>query len=147
MIRKIENKDIDKTMDIWLESTIKAHDFIPKEYWEDNYNTVKDVYIPIAETFVYEDKEGMKGFISIINDEFIGALFVATKYQGSGIGKQLINYAINRYEKLNLAVDKDNKKSVGFYINRGFEIVKEQVNEDSGYNEFKKLMTLNIFSN
>ena len=32
MIRKIENKDIDKIMDIWLESTIKAPDFISKEY-------------------------------------------------------------------------------------------------------------------
>lgn len=65
MIRKIENKDIDKTMDIWLESTIKAHDFIPKECWEDNYNTVKDVYIPIAETFVYEDS-GYNEFIKLM---------------------------------------------------------------------------------
>ncbi|MGL6104640.1 hypothetical protein [Romboutsia sp.] len=65
MIRQIENKDIDKVMEIWLESTIKAHDFIPKKYWEDNYNTVKDVYIPMADTYVYEDNEGIKGFISI----------------------------------------------------------------------------------
>lgn len=136
MIRNLENKDIDKIMDIWLESTIKAHNFISQEYWESNYNTVKNVYIPNAETFVYEDKEGIKGFISIINNEFIGALFVDTKYQGSGIGKELINYVIDRYKKLNLAVYKDNKKSVEFYINRGFEKVKEQVNEDSGYNEY-----------
>ena len=38
MIRKLEDKDIDKVMNIWLESTIKAHDFISKEYWESNYN-------------------------------------------------------------------------------------------------------------
>ncbi|MGL5316233.1 MAG: N-acetyltransferase [Peptostreptococcaceae bacterium] len=136
MIRNIENKDIDKIMEIWLESTIKAHDFISKEYWENNYNTVKDVYIPMAKTFVYEDKEGIKGFISIINNEFIGALFVATDYQGSGIGRELINHAIEKYKKLNLAVYKDNKKSVEFYTNRGFKIVTEQVNEDSGFNEY-----------
>ena len=136
MIRKIENKDIDKVMDIWLESTIKAHDFISKEYWNNSYDTVKDVYMPMAKTFIYKDEEGIKGFISIINDEFIGALFVATKYQGNGIGKKLIDYTINRYEKLNLAVYKENKKSVEFYINRGFKIAKEQVNEDSGYGEY-----------
>lgn len=136
MIREIENKDIDRIMAIWLESTIKAHNFISEEYWKNNYNTVKDVYIPIAETFVYEDKEDIKGFISIIDNKFIGALFVGTKYQRSGIGKELINYAIDRYKKLNLSVYKDNEKSVVFYINRGFEIVKEQVNEDSGYNEY-----------
>ena len=41
MIRSIENKDIDKIMNIWLRSTIKAHDFIQKEYWEKNYNYCK----------------------------------------------------------------------------------------------------------
>ena len=56
MIRKLEDKDIDKVMNIWLESTIKAHDFISKEYWESNYNTVKEVYIPIADSFIYEEK-------------------------------------------------------------------------------------------
>ncbi|MBM6861672.1 GNAT family N-acetyltransferase, partial [Clostridium saudiense] len=100
MIRNIENKDIDKIMDIWLRSTIKAHDFIPKEYWENNYNTVKNVYIPMAETFVYEDEECIKGFISIINNEFIGALFVDIDFQNSGIGKKLINYSINKYKNL-----------------------------------------------
>ena len=56
MIRKLEDKDIDKVMNIWLESTIKAHDFISKEYWESNYDTVKEVYIPIADSFIYEEK-------------------------------------------------------------------------------------------
>ncbi|WP_343346322.1 N-acetyltransferase [Terrisporobacter petrolearius] len=136
MIRNIENEDIDKIMDIWLKSTIKAHDFIDEEYWNKNYSTVKNVYIPMSDTFVYEDKENMKGFISIIDKEFIGALFVDPDFQGSGVGKKLINYTMNKYKKLNLAVYKDNKKSVDFYMNIGFKIVKEQKNEDSGYAEY-----------
>lgn len=136
MIRSFKNTDIDNLMNIWLKSTIKAHDFISKEYWEKNYNTVKDRYIPMAETFVYEDKEGIKGFISIINNEFIGALFVDVDFQGQGIGKELINYAVDKYKNLDLAVYKENKKSVDFYINRGFKIIKEQVNDDSGYSEY-----------
>ena len=48
MIRNMENKDVDPMMDIWLKSTIKAHDFITKSYWEGNYSTVKEVYIPMA---------------------------------------------------------------------------------------------------
>ena len=136
MIRNLENKDIDKIMDIWLKSTIKAHDFISEEYWKNSYNTVKDVYIPIAETFVYEDCDDIKGFISIINNEFIGALFVDVDAQGKGIGKSLIDYAMDKYKKLNLAVYKDNKKSVEFYIHRGFKIIKEQLNEDSAHKEY-----------
>ena len=136
MIRKLNEADIDKVMDIWMKSTIKAHDFISKEYWQNNYNTVKEVYIPMSETFVYKDVQGIKGFISVINNEFIGALFVDIDFQGNGIGKQLIDYAVSKYGKLQLAVYKENKKSVEFYINRGFKIIKEQVNEDSGHNEY-----------
>ncbi|WP_035292926.1 N-acetyltransferase [Clostridium sp. KNHs214] len=136
MIRNFKSTDIDNIMNIWLKSTIKAHDFINKEHWENSYDTVKTVYIPIAETLVYEDNEGIKGFISIINNEFIGALFVDVAFQGNGIGKNLINYAIDKYNELTLAVYKENKKSVEFYINRGFKIIKEQVNDDSGHSEY-----------
>ena len=115
MIRNIVNNDIDKIMNIWLKSNIKAHAFIQKEYWENNYNIVRDIYIPMAETFVYEDEECIKGFISIINNEFIGALFVDIDFQNSGIGKKLINYAIDKYKNLNLAVYKENKTAVDFY--------------------------------
>ena len=136
MIRKLNEADIDKVMDIWMKSTIKAHDFISKEYWQNNYKTVKEVYIPMSETFVYKDVQGIKGFISVINNEFIGALFVDIDFQGNGIGKQLIDYAVSKYGKLQLAVYKENKKSVEFYINRGFKIIEEQINDDSKHVEY-----------
>lgn len=136
MIRNFKSTDIDKIMDIWLKSTIKAHDFISKEYWENSYDNVKNIYIPIAETLVYEESEEIKGFISIINKEFIGAIFVDVDFQGKGIGKNLINYAMDKYNELKLAVYKENKKSVDFYVNRGFKIIKEQVNDDSGHIEY-----------
>ena len=74
MIRQLQNKDIDKIMGIWLESTIYAHKFISKEYWNENYNIVKDVYIPISKTFVYEDNDDIRGFISIIKNVSANAL-------------------------------------------------------------------------
>ncbi len=136
MIRKLTNIDTDKIMDIWLESTVRAHNFISREYWENNYKVVKDVYMPIADTFVYEEDGEIRGFISIINNEFIGALFVDVKFQGMGIGSKLIDYSIEKYKKLTLAVYKENQKSVGFYIRKGFKIIEEGLNEDSGYTEY-----------
>lgn len=136
MIRKLKNTDIDKLMDIWLESTVKAHNFISREYWENNYKVVKDEYIPISETFVYKEDGEIKGFISIINNKFIGALFVDIRFQGMGIGTKLINYSVEKYGKLTLAVYKENQKSVEFYTRKGFEIIEEGLNEDSGYLEY-----------
>jgi putative acetyltransferase len=136
MIRKLEDKDIDTIMDIWLESTIKAHAFIDEKYWNENYLTVKDVYIPMANTFVYEDIEGIKGFISIMNNEFIGALFVEVNSQGIGIGSELIDYVINIYDRLSLAVYKDNENAYKFYKNKGFNILSEEINKDTGCIEY-----------
>lgn len=136
MIRKLDNKDVNRIMEIWLESTIKAHSFIEKEYWQSNYNTVKDVYIPIAETYVYEENDVIKGFISIIDKEFIGALFVDNDYQGLGVGSKLINFVLNKYDTLSLAVYKENFKSVRFYEKMGFEILSEEINEDSKHPEY-----------
>lgn len=136
MIRKLDNKDVNRIMEIWLESTIKAHSFIEKEYWQSNYNTVKDVYIPIAETYVYEENDVIKGFISIIDKEFIGALFVDNDYQGLGVGSKLINFVLNKHDTLSLAVYKENLKSVRFYKKMGFEILSEEINEDSKHPEY-----------
>ncbi|MGV1064726.1 N-acetyltransferase [Clostridium perfringens] len=135
-IRELKNCEIDDIMRIWLESTIEAHYFIEEEYWKKNYEVVRDSYIPMAKTFVYYDKEKIKGFISVIDSNFIGALFVHTKSQGSGIGKSLVEYVKNKYKNIELAVYKDNKKAIEFYEKEGFKIIKEQENEDSGHLEY-----------
>jgi putative acetyltransferase len=136
MISKANSSDINYIMEIWKDSTIKAHNFIEREYWETNYDVVKDVYLPIAETFVYEANNKIIGFISIINNDFIGALFVDSNMQGKGIGSKLIDFVKDRYDKLSLAVYKDNINAVNFYKNKRFKIVKEQINEDSGFAEY-----------
>lgn len=136
MIREINDNEIDKVMKIWEESTIKAHNFIEESYWKENYNKVKDIYIPMAETFVYDDGIDIRGFISVIDNNFIGALFVDTNFQNLGIGSKLIDFAVERYKLLNLAVYKENEGAVNFYISKNFKIIKEQINEDSGFLEY-----------
>lgn len=136
MIRQLQNKDIDKIMEIWLESTIDAHKFISKEYWNENYNIVKDMYIPMSKTFVYEDNDDIRGFISVINNDFIGALFVEKNYQSQGIGKSLIDYAKNLYDNLSLAVYKENEKALEFYKKMEFKIISENINEDTNCVEY-----------
>ena len=51
MIRKFEENDIDLVMQIWKNENIKAHNFISKEYWENNYEYVKEI-LPTAEIYV-----------------------------------------------------------------------------------------------
>ncbi|WP_163193576.1 N-acetyltransferase [Clostridium thermarum] len=136
MIKQLNNSHINKVMDIWLKSNIIAHHFIPEDYWLKNYELVKSEYIPISKTFVYEEEDELKGFISIINGSFIGALFVSEAYQGQGIGKKLLNYCKQLYPSLDLCVYEDNINAVEFYKAGGFEVVRQQLNEDSGFKEY-----------
>ena len=59
MIRKMEEKDISDVLQIWLETNIKAHSFIDKEYWTGNYEMVKQI-LPEAEVYVYEENKEIK---------------------------------------------------------------------------------------
>lgn len=53
MIRKLQKSDIIKVADIWRDTNIEAHNFIPAQYWESNYETVKEM-LSQAEVYVYE---------------------------------------------------------------------------------------------
>lgn len=55
-------------MKIWLEENINTHPFISRDYWEKNFNLVKNFYIPNSETFYYEENDKIVGFISILNN-------------------------------------------------------------------------------
>lgn len=139
MIRELEANDINKVMEIWKHATIEAHSFINKKYWLGKYNEVKDAYIPMSKTFIYAENNDIKGFISILNNDFIGALFVDISSQGKGIGSQLVDFVKKRYNKLSLAVYKNNKKAVEFYKSAGFDLYEEKMDEDT--NEKELIMT------
>lgn len=136
MIRELKDIEVNDVMDIWLETTITAHEFIPEDYWIKNYEVVKEEYIPVSKTFVYEEDGVIRAFISVIDDAFIGALFVSEAYQRRGIGKKLLDHCKSLYPKLELRVYLKNTSAVGFYRKNGFIIRKGQLNEDSGFMEY-----------
>ena len=74
MIRKFNETDSDKVMEIWLDSNIKVHSFISQAYWEMAFGFVKRV-IPLTEVYVYEEGDTVCGFIGI-EDDYISGLFV-----------------------------------------------------------------------
>ena len=45
MIREFQRDDINKVADIWLDTNIKAHNFIPAEYWKSNFKSVKEALL------------------------------------------------------------------------------------------------------
>ena len=75
MIRKMQNIDIDRVADIWLKTNLKAHYFIPEQYWASNYELVKEM-MSQAEVYVYEDDKMIQGFVGLSNEYMEGILFL-----------------------------------------------------------------------
>lgn len=129
MIRKFEKSDIEQVMEIWLETNIKAHSFIDKSYWENNYSFVKDM-LPQAEIYLYEEGDKILGFIGLL-DEYIAGIFVREDVQSKGVGKLLLDYVKNFKSKLSLHVYSKNQKAINFYFRENFKNISEQIDENT----------------
>ncbi|NMV23502.1 GNAT family N-acetyltransferase, partial [Vibrio parahaemolyticus] len=46
MIRKYNENDMDSVLEIWLNASVKAHDFISAEFWESQLENMRNIYIP-----------------------------------------------------------------------------------------------------
>lgn len=133
MIRNLENKDIDQVMDIWIKTNIKTHNYIEKEYWENNLEDVKFAILN-SDVYVFESENTILGFIGIV-DGYIAGIFVKEDMQNKGIGKQLINKCKNKYNNLTLRVYERNKKAINFYIREGFKTVNTEIDKQTSQRE------------
>ena len=127
MIRELQRDDINKVADIWLDTNIKAHNFIPVEYWKSNFKSVKEALL-LAEVYVYEYDTEIQGFIGL-NDEYMEGIFVRDEMQSQGIGKLLLNFVKEKKTKLYLNVYQKNTRAIHFYQREGFEIQREGLDE------------------
>lgn len=91
MIRKYEAKDLPELLDAWYEASRLAHPFLDDGFFEAERRAIPEKYVPIAETWVYEQAGRVVGFIVSIGHE-VGALFVPPRLHGQGLGRALMDY-------------------------------------------------------
>lgn len=137
MIRKFEKKDINAVMKIWKNENIRAHNFIAKEYWQDNYEYVKDI-LPKADVYVYILDEKIVGFVGV-NKNYIEGIFIDINNQHSGIGTSLLDKIKENKDNLTLSVYKKNENAISFYEKNNFIIASENI--DKNTNEIEYTMT------
>lgn len=134
MITPGEKKDYSVLVDIW-ESAVKAtHDFLSDDDFE-FYKKHIYIYFEHVSLFVYRNENGeAKGFLGISEDS-IEMLFVDNKSRGTGIGKLLLDYAVNRLNAQKVDVNEQNTQALEFYYHFGFKEVgrDEYDGEGKGY--------------
>lgn len=137
MIRRLQETDIDRVMTLWLDTNLKAHDFVPAEYWKNNFESVKEM-LPQAEVYVYEETGAIQGFVGLTG-EYIEGIFVSGEMQSQGIGKRLLDHIKTEKDTLHLSVYQKNTRAIRFYQREGFVIQHEGSDESTGEKEYTML--------
>ena len=138
MIREMKDVDLDVVLDIWLQASIKAHNFVEPDFWESQVESMRNIYMPASESYVFVEDGEVIGFYSL-HENTLAAIFITPELQGLGFGKELLSHAKQQRDVLTLSVYKANDSSVQFYLSKGFNIVSEQADEHTGHAEY--LMT------
>lgn len=137
MIRKFKQNDTDAVMQIWKNENIKAHDFISRDYWNNNFEYVKTA-LSEAEIYVFEENCEILGFIGL-NGSYVEGIFVNSGSQHKGIGTDLLNKAKEMHCELTLSVYEKNIKARLFYEKNGFEIISCGTDCETDEKEFRMM--------
>ena len=132
MIRPYQHRDLDELLDVWEQATRLAHPFFDDDFLRIERQAIAEVYLPMAETWVFLMDGRVVGFIALLGQE-VGAIFVLPAVHGRGIGRALMDHARALRGYLEVEVFKANALGRRFYDRYGFEFVKEHVHEETGH--------------
>lgn len=135
-IRKATKKDLSRIAEIYVFNNRMNYWPIFKDdefsFGELQVVTMIDNYFgkdEILKNILVYDDGLIKGFVQLKERE-ICKIYVDTFFQSKGIGKELIEYAINEYDANNLWALEKNERAISFYIKHGFNLTGEKKFEE-----------------
>ncbi|MEN8374758.1 MAG: GNAT family N-acetyltransferase [Gemmatimonadota bacterium] len=136
MIRPRTEADDDAIVEVWTAASLIATPFLSPQFMADEAERIRTMWLPKAETWVYEVEGAVGGFMSLIGNE-VGAIFVHPDRQGLGIGRALMDHAVELRGSLVLDVFQDNAIGRRFYDRYGFRFDREHVHEETGRTQLR----------
>ena len=130
MIRKIETTDYARLQEIWENSVYFTHDFLKEEGFN-YYKKQLPIYFEQVSLVGFENEGILVGFIGIAKDN-LEMLFIHNDYRGKGIGKRLLNHAINHYQITKVDVNEQNLQALEFYKHLGFHVINRSEVDGAG---------------
>ena len=110
---------IDGLTAVWESSVRATHFFLTEEKIVRIGRYVPQALCEVPHLVVAE-REGVPVAFAGIEGHRLEMLFVSAGNRGKGIGKRLVQYAVERYGVSELAVNEQNPQAIGFYEHMGF---------------------------
>ncbi len=120
-VSPLQSEDIAQTVEVWEASLRATHDFVSEADIVFFRPLVRDE-LPNLPVFVVLDEAGkVVGFIGV-SDGKVEMLFIDPAWRGQGIGRRLMEYAIESLGATMVDVNEQNPQAIGFYLRMGLEV-------------------------
>lgn len=131
-IESVNSDDYPELLDVWENSVRATHDFIT----EDDIAFFKPIIIEqafpnVTLKCIKSEHKTILGFVGVHNCK-IEMLFILDAARGKGVGKALLNYAIEQLAANKVDVNEQNPLAVGFYQHMGFKVASRSPSDDMG---------------
>ncbi|WP_346073506.1 GNAT family N-acetyltransferase [Saccharopolyspora thermophila] len=132
IIRNYRTSDEAAVVDLWSRASKLAHPFIEGEGEGERARKLREVYLVEADNWVAEISGRVVGLLGLLGSE-IGGLFVTPEEQGRGIGRTLVQHAVNLHGTVTLEVYEGNTRARRFYDRMGFTEQGRRIDEETGH--------------
>jgi len=131
MIQIAKPEDFQTLIQIWEASVRATHDFLPETEILKLKPLILEQYFPQVHLNLYRENDVTVGFLGT-SDDNIEMLFIDPEFRGKGVGKQLIEFALNRLNIHKVDVNEQNHQAVGFYQKLGFKVISRSERDGQG---------------
>jgi len=119
-------------VEVWEASVRATHNFLKEEDIRYFRPLILNTYLDAVELRCARDGQGIVlGFLGVA-DQNLEMLFIHPDNRGMGIGRKLLDFAIDELEVQKVDVNEQNEQAVGFYQHYGFEVIGRSALDASG---------------
>lgn len=131
-IDNIDKFEYPKVVDLWEASVRSTHHFLKEQDIVYFKPLILNTYLDAVELRCYRSKNNeILGFLGVANQN-LEMLFIHPEYRGKGIGKMLLEHAINNFKVNKVDVNEQNVQAVGFYKHYGFTVMSRSTLDATG---------------
>ena len=123
---------INELLEVWEDSVIATHKFLSSNEIKNIKEYVPQALMNVTHLIIVENKDNIPIAFMGIEKKRLEMLFIQNNERGKGIGKQLLNYGINKYNVNELTVNEQNINAKGFYEHMGFTTYKRSELDEQG---------------
>ncbi|WP_042145329.1 MULTISPECIES: GNAT family N-acetyltransferase [unclassified Pseudoalteromonas] len=132
IVENVLPEHYDEMLIVWENSVRATHDFITEKDIVFFKPIIMEQAFPAVTLKCVKDKFGsIIGFMGV-HEMKVEMLFILNNIRGSGVGKLLLQYAIDNLNANSVDVNEQNPLAVGFYQHMGFKVISRSPIDNMG---------------